>query len=1756
MKKKKIIGIGLINILIIALIFSIIIVSKKNLIQETEATSTKSLNLEFSDGKNGILFDYTTKAVSIDSNSGYLQFPETFSSTVSIKETGYNKKVDNETYYFSDNDYSYTFTGWKIVGQNILTPSKTVFQPGDRISSDYLKTFDTDGDGIIKFEAVWGKVIYLQNPYDNMKYTDYWILDKATTQNSNKTGAWNYKYENGKLTLNDGKDINNPLSTLDYAYYKIYQLDYANGFSNAKSHNSYEYVIMLTGDLDYIKSSSNGKNQSNYFTKYDVYNGTYDNTKHYIFGECTAQQGTFAYSNYYSSNGAITTNSSVSNSNNYTPSVTFKSCQANTSSNYTFYFNGYGYFDTIYNSIRFDNINFSQSPDSKKTSGKSDSVVSKAGETAFAGKKSCYVEFSNRSATTVGSFTLRPNALQTAVINGGKFSSWQTSWSSSQNGRDFDYDIEWYIGDDTYIYGDITLGNVSPGINNTSTINQGMSITITGGRANNIYGASAGMLSKSNKTRKVTIIGDKGSNSKTNPNIKNVYGAGKEGALYGDTYVTLKGCTNLSNVYGGGYAFTATTYGNVNVDIENSYVSGNVFGGGLNGNVQKDSSMNRGNVTLNIKNSEIKGNIFGSGTGGTQTLNTSTSIAKYTTSIDWKTTPYYPTDGDFKSVKDSKNGDYSTSWDWDKHSYGFPYIQKDTNYICVAIYKRIVWTSNSTDAITFERDYTYAYLSVAVVEGDVNINIASSKIGTEGNKTKGNIYGGGSVAEVEGNTYVNVKNNSTIYGSIYGGGDGATKPTAVTVYKPIDTDKYVAPSYSFNKTTNTISITNTEIESKRDSYYQKFKYTDGFNWSSESYLTGQNGIDETNHLIYSPNVNSLGIVKGNTNVTVEDSSVTENVFAGGNAADVSGKTNVIVNNSSASNIYGGGNEGLVKNNSQINLTGAKLQTLFGGGNSGDVEGDVTITIKGLTTNSIYGGGNAGNIKGNVILNAEGIKEDGTKTTNLYGGGYSGNIEKNVTLNLKDCILSESFGGGYSGYVGGNSTTEIISGTYKNVFAGGDQSYVSGNTILQIGDDSNSGVNITGLSYGGGRGKDEDGDGDSSNVTTVYGSSEVTIQGTKTAVQNYGSVKLGAVAKDVNVTFKDYWTGNATAKYKEMNGIDRATTVKFDNSYVLLENKNSSGELEGIKAIKNLIVPSGSGLKISANGEITGDFTGGGELYLDSEVCLTVEGNITGQTKLILNPVLYGDDGQSKIKGGINFPYFKVKGNAPEATDKTQAIISGEDKYIILQADKDKTSTGYTHYYITNDIVITSTISVTSQSEKGRIYSGDITNTSNVIILNNDSISSKINLNYDVSTNKDTSDKYEHMSRKFVIKEDKSSNVTIPAGTEITMIINDTYYFYNVSSNSTEIPLSNFKTSSGNNYNEITDFSTSDSVTRTSSEVAKTHNYKLDETFRFIVNFENTITPIESKTYYPSINVFDNSKWLSEDQNDSATNVVQTKNRKYSSTLSSQKEKYLNSENISINGKITIDELKDIDIADGTDLYAKVSLQNSNNQNVDIPFGTIIKVNDTNYDVQNGVANIKIIEGLNNKAQTSNLNITINNENVFSQYELTKGTYNLIFDLYTSSGDETKSENQQIIIPINIVELEDNANYGLNAEITNSNIQTDKLQLIENTGIQERTINLKYQGTIENAKIKIKTLEKTGSFEYSETSDSKKIKVLSSGTEINELSNLSSSNNLTIKFPKGLNEGTYRIVFELYDSNDNKITQTYLNFIELDKIDIT
>ena len=228
-------------------------------------------------------------------------------------------------------------------------------------------------------------------------------------------------------------------------------------------------------------------------------------------------------------------------------------------------------------------------------------------------------------------------------------------------------------------------------------------------------------------------------------------------------------------------------------------------------------------------------------------------------------------------------------------------------------------------------------------------------------------------------------------------------------------------------------------------------------------------------------------------------------------------------------------------------------------------------------------------------------------------------------------------------------------------------------------------------------------------------------------------------------------------------------VFLENSYVIIDN--------GLKDVENMSVPEESGLKLSNNEEITGNFNGGGELYLDSNICFTIGGDITGTTKLILTPSIV--NGKNVIVGGINHPYIKVKG-ASTARAQSQAsdeIISGESKYTILSQKSD-----YSYYYIEQDVEISNFVEIKSTNINDKIYTGSIgdntgSSAEDISILEIGSYTQDVELNYEFYKNSTNPNKYANISRQFVLKTDKQTATTIPSGTEILMIYNGKNYNY-------------------------------------------------------------------------------------------------------------------------------------------------------------------------------------------------------------------------------------------------------------------------------------------------------------------------------------------------------------------------------------------
>ena len=111
------------------------------------------------------------------------------------------------------------------------------------------------------------------------------------------------------------------------------------------------------------------------------------------------------------------------------------------------------------------------------------------------------------------------------------------------------------------------------------------------------------------------------------------------------------------------------------------------------------------------------------------------------------------------------------------------------------------------------------------------------------------------------------------------------------------------------------------------------------------------------------------------------------------------------------------------------------------------------------------------------------------------------------------------------------------------------------------------------------------------------------------------------------------------------------------------------------------------------------------------------------------------------------------------------------------------------------------------------------------------------------------------------------------------------------------------------------------------------------------------------------------------------------------------------------------------------------------------------------------------------------------------------------------------------------------------------ISSDKIQLITKGQEENRSIKVKYSNLSElsNMKIKVKAVERTGEFEYTETTNSKnKISIDNMELDVGDAQNLEKDVNITFK--EGLNAGVYRILIELYDEYGQLKTSDYVNFI--------
>ena len=228
-------------------------------------------------------------------------------------------------------------------------------------------------------------------------------------------------------------------------------------------------------------------------------------------------------------------------------------------------------------------------------------------------------------------------------------------------------------------------------------------------------------------------------------------------------------------------------------------------------------------------------------------------------------------------------------------------------------------------------------------------------------------------------------------------------------------------------------------------------------------------------------------VNGTPTVTVVNKCNTEvgYVYGGGNAADVNG-TQVTVNGGTVGRVFGGGHgdntsgnekEANVKGNDTVIITGGTIGKVFAGSNlKGRIDGRVGLYInKGANScdmkiGQVYGGGNlAASKAGKINVGCTGPKVTPTPGNRygyqlegigaVYGGANQAPVTGNVVLNINSGVVDSVFGGNnISGLIGGTITVNINQDENSTcqddwyvgyVFGGGNEAPYEGVPIVDI-----------------------------------------------------------------------------------------------------------------------------------------------------------------------------------------------------------------------------------------------------------------------------------------------------------------------------------------------------------------------------------------------------------------------------------------------------------------------------------------------------------------------------------------------------------------------------------------------------------------------------------------------------------------------------------------------------------------------------------
>ena len=183
------------------------------------------------------------------------------------------------------------------------------------------------------------------------------------------------------------------------------------------------------------------------------------------------------------------------------------------------------------------------------------------------------------------------------------------------------------------------------------------------------------------------------------------------------------------------------------------------------------------------------------------------------------------------------------------------------------------------------------------------------------------------------------------------------------------------------------------------------------------------------------------------NITINDGTITSNVFGGMAENGIVHNNHVTINNGAIYNVYGGYSQKSAVHNNTVTINDGTVSYVYGAASDNVSVTENKVYIKGGSVNFIVGGFSP---ESNAGSNTVDISGSAVTTGEIYGG-YSGNgIADNNNVNISGGSVSGDVYGGYADDGSANDNEIIISGsaniTNANLYGRNDKASGTGNTL--------------------------------------------------------------------------------------------------------------------------------------------------------------------------------------------------------------------------------------------------------------------------------------------------------------------------------------------------------------------------------------------------------------------------------------------------------------------------------------------------------------------------------------------------------------------------------------------------------------------------------------------------------------------------------------------------------------------------------------